>query len=113
MQITMAGYHSPPAGAGNNSGPARSEEVGAPSLSRRKLLGAALASSAMPFLSNAAMAAAPQTFVKPTGEAIVPFRIAVPQADLDDLQSRLRRTRWPEKETVADWSQGVPLAKAR
>ena len=38
------------------------------------------------------------------------FRIEVPQAELDDLRDRLRRTRWPERETVDDWSQGVPLA---
>ena len=42
--------------------------------------------------------------------AIRPFRIEVPQADLDDLRRRLQATRWPEKETVADQSQGVPLA---
>ncbi len=36
--------------------------------------------------------------------------IAVPEADLDDLRDRLRRTRWPEAETVEDWSQGIPLA---
>ena len=42
-------------------------------------------------------------------EAIEPFTISTHPAALDDLQSRLRRTRWPERETVADWSQGVPL----
>ena len=40
----------------------------------------------------------------------VPFRVEVPEADLVDLRERLRRTRWPEAETVDDWSQGVPLA---
>jgi pimeloyl-ACP methyl ester carboxylesterase len=44
------------------------------------------------------------------GEEITPFTIDVPQADLDDLADRLRRTRWPEAETVDDWSQGIPLA---
>ncbi len=39
-----------------------------------------------------------------------PFTIAVPQADLDDLQARLALTRWPEKETVDDWDQGIPLS---
>jgi pimeloyl-ACP methyl ester carboxylesterase len=43
-------------------------------------------------------------------DAISPFRLDVPEADLDDLRERLRRTRWPEAETVDDWSQGVPLA---
>jgi epoxide hydrolase len=42
-------------------------------------------------------------------DAVTPFRIAVPDADLDDLRERLRRTRWPDRETVDDWSQGVPL----
>jgi pimeloyl-ACP methyl ester carboxylesterase len=41
---------------------------------------------------------------------IVPFRVEVPEAELVDLRERLRRTRWPEAETVDDWSQGVPLA---
>ena len=39
-----------------------------------------------------------------------PFRLAVPDAELADLRDRLRRTRWPEAETVDDWSQGIPLA---
>jgi epoxide hydrolase len=46
-------------------------------------------------------------------DAITPFRLAVPGADLDDLRDRLRRTRWPERETVDDWSQGIPLAYVR
>jgi pimeloyl-ACP methyl ester carboxylesterase len=39
-----------------------------------------------------------------------PFTLDIPEADLDDLRERLSRTRWPERETVDDWSQGVPLA---
>ncbi len=46
-------------------------------------------------------------------DAIRPFRVEVAQADIDDLRQRLRATRWPEKETVADLTQGVPLATAR
>jgi pimeloyl-ACP methyl ester carboxylesterase len=42
--------------------------------------------------------------------AIRPFRVEVPQADLDDLRRRLQATRWPDKETVADRSQGAQLA---
>lgn len=42
-------------------------------------------------------------------EVVSPFRIAVPDAVLDDLKSRLRNTRWPEAELVDDWSQGAPL----
>jgi len=44
---------------------------------------------------------------------ITPFRIEVADADLDDLRGRLRRTRWPEAQTVSDWSQGLPLAYAQ
>jgi len=46
-------------------------------------------------------------------DAITPFKVNVAEAALDDLKSRLGRTRFPEKETVADWSQGVPLRNAR
>ena len=38
---------------------------------------------------------------------IRPFRIEIPEADLEDLRARIEATRWPEKETVADPSQGV------
>ena len=41
---------------------------------------------------------------------LTPHPIAVAQADLDDLRDRLGRTRWPEREAVDDWSQGIPLA---
>lgn len=44
---------------------------------------------------------------------IRPFEVAVPQAALDDLKARLANARWPEKETVDDWDQGVPLAYAQ
>jgi epoxide hydrolase len=40
---------------------------------------------------------------------VTQFRIEIPEADLRDLRERLARTRWPESETVEDWSQGVPL----
>ena len=39
--------------------------------------------------------------------------LAVAQGQLDDLRSRLERTRWPERETVEDWSQGAPLERVR
>src|SRR3977135_35475 len=44
---------------------------------------------------------------------IEPFSIEIPEADLNDLHERLRQARWPEQETVDDWSQGVPLAYLR
>jgi len=43
-------------------------------------------------------------------QTIRPFRANVPQGTLDDLRRRLSATRWPDKETVADQSQGVQLA---
>jgi hypothetical protein len=39
-----------------------------------------------------------------------PFRIDVPEEDLEDLRRRIAATNWPEKETVADQSQGIPLS---
>lgn len=42
--------------------------------------------------------------------AIRPFHLEIPEARLDDLRSRLRAIRWPERETVDDWSQGTPVA---
>jgi pimeloyl-ACP methyl ester carboxylesterase len=44
------------------------------------------------------------------GGEIRPFRIDVPEEDLVDLRRRIAATQWPEKETVADQSQGVQLA---
>ncbi|MEU5987683.1 epoxide hydrolase family protein [Spirillospora sp. NPDC047418] len=44
---------------------------------------------------------------------IKPFRIDVPQADLDDLADRLARTRWPNEVDGAGWDYGFPLARAR
>src|SRR6476659_2953737 len=43
-------------------------------------------------------------------EAIRPFQVHFPQADLDDLRRRILATKWPESETVTDASQGVQLA---
>jgi pimeloyl-ACP methyl ester carboxylesterase len=42
--------------------------------------------------------------------AVRPFSIDVPEEDLDDLRRRIADTQWPERETVADESQGVQLA---
>src|SRR5262245_54484867 len=42
--------------------------------------------------------------------AIRPFRVSFPQSDLDDLRRRINATKWPERELVADASQGVQLA---
>jgi epoxide hydrolase len=46
-------------------------------------------------------------------DELLAFRIEIEEAELRDLRKRLERTRWPEAETVDDWSQGVPLAYLR
>lgn len=46
-------------------------------------------------------------------ETISPFTAAVADSDLQDLRRRLQGTRWPERETVDSWEQGLPLAYAR
>lgn len=46
-------------------------------------------------------------------DAITDFTLAIPQADLDELNRRLDQTRWPDKETVDDWTQGSPLARVQ
>jgi len=68
------------------------------------------------FLKGAAVIAAAS--VASVGRALgnpplTPFTFRAPQSALDDLNQRLARVRWPERETVADWSQGVPLARLR
>jgi pimeloyl-ACP methyl ester carboxylesterase len=45
--------------------------------------------------------------------SIRPFRFGAPEDDLVELRRRIQTTRWPDKETVSDRSQGVPLAKLR
>jgi pimeloyl-ACP methyl ester carboxylesterase len=43
-------------------------------------------------------------------DAVTPFTIAIDETDLVDLHDRLARTRWPNRETVDDWTQGIPLS---
>src|SRR5688500_6472586 len=42
--------------------------------------------------------------------APTPFQVEISAEAIEDLRRRLRATRWPEPETVPDWSQGAPLA---
>jgi pimeloyl-ACP methyl ester carboxylesterase len=44
-----------------------------------------------------------------TKSEVRPFKIEFPEADLENLRARIRATRWPDRETVKDDSQGVPL----
>ena len=45
-----------------------------------------------------------------TDTAVRAFKVDVPQQEIDDLRRRISATRWPERETVTDDSQGVRLA---
>jgi len=60
-----------------------------------------------------ARAAPAGLILPPASEALTPFQASFPQDAPRDLKRRLSMTRWPERETVGDWSQGVPLEKAQ
>lgn len=76
---------------------------------RRRLLGmaaTAAVASAASLLPSGLLAA-------PIGDAIRPFRVDVPDAQLVDLRQRIAATRWPDQETVNDRSQGNQLGTLR
>ncbi|BFG79741.1 alpha/beta fold hydrolase [Paraburkholderia terrae] len=93
-----------------------SDHLPPPSPSRRRFVGVAAATVAAGSLSQLAFAQANQAITsvaQPTGgdkTAIRPLRVHVPDAQLIDLRRRIKATRWPERETVADNTQGVQLA---
>jgi pimeloyl-ACP methyl ester carboxylesterase len=86
-------------------------------MNRRSLLagGIAGAGAALTFAASASQAArnigTASIILPPTSEAVSPFRVTVPPSEYTDLKQRLAMTRFPDRETVSDWSQGVPLAK--
>ncbi|MFF4632571.1 epoxide hydrolase family protein [Streptomyces griseorubiginosus] len=50
----------------------------------------------------------------PHASALIrPFTVSIPESDIDNLKRRLAGTRWPDPETVGDWSQGVRVENAR
>ena len=71
------------------------------------VLGVACSSSA-PAAENRTTAAPAAATTK---DAVRPFRVQVPESELVDLRQRIAETRWPDRETVADRSQGAQLAK--
>ena len=86
--------------------------VAAPIIARRKFIPAAAATGiAGIFPASLGSLTAQGTAMK--AAQVTPFKIHVPQEAVDDLKRRLASTRWPERETVGDWSQGVPLQKAQ
>jgi pimeloyl-ACP methyl ester carboxylesterase len=73
------------------------------STTRRSLLAASAVAGAVSFAPSALRAT-------PADDAIRPFKIDVPDEALVDLRRRVVATRWPDRETVSDASQGVNLA---
>src|SRR5262249_29927931 len=71
---------------------------------RRSILAASAAAGAFSLLPTHFAPAADDTTVRP-------FKINVPEEQVVDLRRRIAATRWPDRETVADQSQGVQLAK--
>src|SRR5262245_40994766 len=74
---------------------------------RRTLLGAATIGLAA---AGAASLLGSQAIAAPSSDAVRPFSFKASKKDLDDLRRRVAATKWPEKETVSDDSQGVRLA---
>src|SRR5271166_616751 len=94
-----------------------------PAPTRRSVLAGSAVASAVSLLplNLAAAAAAGDTPGQPSnqgdspmgtseGDAIRPFRVNIPEEALADLRRRIAMTRWPDRETVSDQSQGVQLA---
>ncbi|MBY5336409.1 epoxide hydrolase [Rhizobium leguminosarum] len=78
----------------------------AQSPTRRELLAVTAATAALGILPKPVWAAT-------GGDAIRPFKCAIPQKEVDELRRRIRATRWPGKETVPDRSQGAQLLKLK
>lgn len=51
--------------------------------------------------------------IQAMSEVVQPFRIEIKEELIDDLLQRLSNARWPDQQTVSDWSQGVPEAELR
>src|SRR5438445_4423841 len=90
-----------------------------PDLDRRRFLGAAAATAAASQLgllgfprNSEAMTGTLTDDARQTGSGpdIRPFHVSFPEADLTDLRRRIEATKWPERETVSDESQGVRFA---
>src|SRR5687768_15241627 len=78
-----------------------------PSPTRRSVLVAAMAAAGAAGLLPAASRAVAQD------DTVRPFRVSVPEEQLEDLRRRIATTKWPSRELVTDASQGVQLATMR
>ena len=82
--------------------------------SRRDVMKGAAGVGAAAFVSTSVLSARQAaSATTPESSAIRPFRINFPEEVLVDLRRRVKATRWPEKETVTDPSQGVQLATVK
>jgi len=73
-----------------------------------------MALTAAALVLAATLAPAPTSASPTTQNATIrPYQVHIPQADIADMKRRIAMTRWPDKETVNDASQGTPLAKLR
>jgi pimeloyl-ACP methyl ester carboxylesterase len=88
-------------------------------ISRRGVLLAAAGLGAVGMVAAAcsdqkgATSKATQIVLPPATDAVADFKLSIPAGAIDDLNTRLAMTRWPDKETVGDWSEGVPLEKMK
>jgi pimeloyl-ACP methyl ester carboxylesterase len=62
-------------------------------------------------LMTLALCNSPLVSAAPAADAVLPFHVDISDQQLTDLRSRIAATRWPDKETVADRSQGAQLEK--
>ena len=83
--------------------------IGSPAPTRRSMLAASAVGVAVGGLLVGAAQA--ETDVGSGAAAIRPFRASIPQPAIDDLRRRIAMTRWPERETVSDRSQGAQLGQ--
>ncbi|PSH70251.1 multidrug MFS transporter [Phyllobacterium brassicacearum] len=74
-----------------------------PAITRRSLLATAVAASVISLIPGQPAASGGKGQIRP-------FSVSIPEEQLVELRQRIVATRWPEKETVEDSSQGVPLA---
>ncbi|MGW2771714.1 alpha/beta fold hydrolase [Streptomyces olivaceoviridis] len=99
------------------------DHTGRGNTGRRGFLGLAAGAVAVTQMGLSGQAQAATSGTSPTSAAasgdaqrsaaVRPFRVRVPQKKLNELRRRVKETRWPDRETVRDRSQGAQLAKLR
>lgn len=80
-------------------------------MKKTTILASTMISGALALQGNIAEAQGTSHAEKTSTESIRPFKVNVSNADLKDLRKRIQSTRWPDRETVADHSQGAQLSK--